>query len=229
MQARLVRSEPLAEGVNQFVFEAVGMERLAFTPGQFVSVQHEIEGKPITRAYSLASAPHEHNRFELCLNRVEGGKLSPHLFSMQPGDSIEMSAPLGTFVLREPARDSILIATGTGVAPFRAMLRAQLPHGTPQFTLLFGVRYESHLLYRAEFEDHAARYSQFRFRPTLSRSGSGWSGRTGHVQAHLEEAIGGRTDVDFYLCGLKQMVDDVRGTLKEMGFDRKQIRYEKYD
>ena len=229
MQARLVSSVELAEGVRHFVYEAVGAARLDFVPGQFVSFQQEIEGKQITRAYSLASAPMGTNRFELCLNRVEGGRLSPHLFAMRSGDAIEMSAPLGTFTLRQPARDSILIATGTGITPFRSFLKAYLPQGAPQFTLLFGVRYESHILYRAEFEEMAREYSQFRFRPTVSRPEATWAGRTGHVQAHLADAIGGRRDVDFYLCGLKQMVDDVRGLLKEMGFDRKQIRYEKYD
>jgi CDP-4-dehydro-6-deoxyglucose reductase len=49
------------------------------------------------------------------------------------------------------------------------------------------------------------------------------------VQAHLEEALAGRRDIDVYLCGLKAMVDDVRATLKRQGFDRKQILYEKYD
>jgi CDP-4-dehydro-6-deoxyglucose reductase len=49
------------------------------------------------------------------------------------------------------------------------------------------------------------------------------------VQAHLAEAIGERRDLDFYLCGLKEMVDDVRAVLKGLGFDRKQIFYEKYD
>lgn len=229
MQARLVSSTALAEGVNHFVFEAAGVERLDFTPGQFVSFQSEIEGRQITRAYSLASAPAGDNRFELCLNRVEGGRLSPRLFAMRPGDGIEMSAPLGTFVLREPVRAAILIATGTGIAPFRSMLRAYLPEGSPEFTLLFGVRHESHILYRSEFEEMAARYPHFRFWPTLSRPEKSWAGRSGHVQAHLEATIGGRQDIDFYLCGLKQMVDGVRGTLKEMGFDRKQIRYEKYD
>jgi ferredoxin-NADP reductase len=229
MQARLISSAPLAEAVNHFVFEAVGIDQLDFTPGQFVSFQEEVDGKQITRAYSLASAPMGNNRFELCLNRVEGGRLSPHLFAMRPGDMIEMSAPLGTFVLREPARDSILIATGTGITPFRSFLHGHLPMGAPVFTLLFGVRHESHILYRAEFEAMAKQYAQFRFWPTLSRPGDDWAGRSGHVQAHLEAAIGGRRDIDFYLCGLKQMVDDVRATLKEMGFDRKQIRYEKYD
>ena len=49
------------------------------------------------------------------------------------------------------------------------------------------------------------------------------------MQTHLDEALGGRTDIDIYLCGLRPMVDDVRQILKGMGFDRKQIRYEKYD
>lgn len=229
MQARLVSSHDLADGVRHFVFETPDLDRIEFTPGQFVSLTHEIEGGPITRAYSLASAPSGNNRFELCLNRVGDGHLSPYLFAMRPGDRIAVSAPLGTFVLRQPPRDSVLIATGTGITPFRSYLHAYLPQGSPNFTLLFGVRYESHLLYREEFEAMAREYPQFRFWPTLSRPGEGWTGRTGHVQAHLKEAIGERRDLDFYICGLKPMVDDVRAMLKEMGFDRKQIRYEKYD
>ena len=227
MQARLIRSRELAPEVRHFEFEADAP--LEFTPGQFVSFTADIDGKPITRAYSLASAPNGSSRFELCLNRVEHGKLSPRIFAMQLGDTIAMSAPLGTFTLREPARDSILIATGTGITPFRSMLQACLPKAGPAFTLLFGVRYESHLLYRDEFEVMAREHSRFRFWPTLSRPEPAWRGRTGHVQAHLAEAVAGRTDVDFYLCGLQPMVDGVRAMLKEMGFDRKQIRYEKYD
>jgi CDP-4-dehydro-6-deoxyglucose reductase len=100
---------------------------------------------------------------------------------------------------------------------------------SPAFTLLFGVRYESHLLYRVEFEEMARRYPQFRFWPTLTRPDEGWAGRQGRVQAHLTEASGSQNDVDFYLCGLKEMVNDVRSVLKSQGFDRKQIFYEKYD
>lgn len=229
MQARLVSSQELADGVRHFVFEAAGVQRLNFVPGQFVSFSHQVNSHTITRAYSLASAPSGDNRFELCLNRVEDGNLSPYLFAMSPGDEIAMSEPLGTFVLRTPPRDSILIATGTGITPFRSYLQAYLPHGSPRFLLLFGVRYESHLLYRAEFEAMAKQYPQFDFWPTLSRPSDPWKGRSGHVQSHLQEAIAGRRDIDFYICGLKPMVDDVRGMLKELGFDRKQVRYEKYD
>lgn len=229
MQARLIESHEIAPEVRHFVFEAEGIERLEYAPGQFVSLSAERDGKTITRAYSLASAPRGDNRFELCLNRVEQGRLSPSLFAMQPGDSIEMRQPLGLFVMRNPPRESIFIATGTGIAPFRAMLEAHLKQRSPAITLLFGVRYESHLMYRAEFEEMASKFPQFRFWPTLSRPGEHWRGRNGHVQAHLAEALDDRRDLDFYLCGLKPMVDDVRGILKGMGFDRKQILYEKYD
>jgi ferredoxin-NADP reductase len=229
VQAKLIEWVEIAPGVRHFVFEAPQLERLDFVPGQFVSLTDSVESRAITRAYSIASAPGDSNRFELCLNRVDDGAFTPHLFELSPGDVVEMPLPLGTFTLRQPLRDSLLVATGTGIAPFRSMLKSALKRDSPVFTLLFGVRHESHLLYRQEFEEMARHFPRFRFWPTLTQPGPAWTGRTGRVQAHLAEAIGERKDIDLYLCGLKPMVDDVRQILKGMGFDRKQIRYEKYD
>jgi CDP-4-dehydro-6-deoxyglucose reductase len=230
MQAKLIERVEVAPGLGHFVFEAENGAGLDFTPGQFVSLTTEISAKQITRAYSLASAPCAGvNRFELCLNLAPDGLFSHHLFRMKPGDAVEMRPPLGMFVLRRPPRDSLFIATGTGIAPFRSILKAHLNASSPQFTLIFGVRHESHLIYRAEFEDLSRQYPHFRFWPTLSRPEASWIGRSGHVQAHIDEALAGRRDVDVYLCGLKLMVDAVRSRLKAEGFDRKQIFYEKYD
>jgi CDP-4-dehydro-6-deoxyglucose reductase len=229
MRARLIEWIEIAPGIRHFLFEAPDLQRLDFAPGQFVSFSDMVKGKEITRAYSIASAPSEGNRFELCLNRVDEGAFSPHLFDLEPGDSVEMRPPLGLFVLGQTPRNTVMVATGTGVAPFRSILQAYLRENSPAFTLLFGVRYESHLLYRDEFEELARRHAQFRFWPTLTRPGPDWRGRMGRVQAHLAEATGERRDIDVFLCGLKPMVDDVRHILKGMGFDRKQIRYEKYD
>jgi ferredoxin-NADP reductase len=229
MEAKLIESSEIAPEVRHFIFEVPEVEKFTFIPGQFVSMNQVINGKKITRPYSIASAPSETNRFELCLNLVREGLLSPWLFEMQPGDTIEIRPPLGMFVLRNPTRDALFIATGTGIAPFRSILHAQLNETSKAFTLVFGVRHESHLMYRGEFEELARQHSHFRFLPTLSRPTESWSGRSGHVQAHLQEAIGDRRDLDIFLCGLKLMVDDVRNILKEMGFDRKQILFEKYD
>ncbi len=221
MRAVLTGYRQLSPEVRHFDFEVPAVAALNFTPGQFVSFSGEIGGKEITRAYSICSEPRV-NRFSLCLNLVRDGHLSPRLFAMDTGDSIAMAGPLGTFTIRNPARDMIWVATGTGIAPFRAMWR----HGgiLGKVTLLFGTRYETGLLYRDEWGQPG-----LEFLPSLSRPLAGWTGLAGHVQPHLIELIGRKRDLDIYICGLKAMVDDVRAKLKEMGFDRKQIIYEKYD
>jgi len=227
--ARLVESREIGPEVRHFVFETVGKDELHFSTGQFVSFSKEIGGKNITRAYSIASVP-QGNRFDLCLNRVEGGHFSPHLFEMQPGDSVNMKGPLGTFVWRRPVKPSILVATGTGIAPFRGMLLEELATSNDApIVLIYGARYASGILYRDELEALAASHPRFDFRPTLTRPDETWQGRTGRVQKHVYEAIGDSTAFDVYLCGMKEMIDDIRTTLKARGFDRKQIISEKFD
>jgi len=229
MKATLLKSHELAPEVRHFVFEVPGVQELPFKPGQFVSFEATLRGKNITRAYSIASRP-DGNRFELCLNLVHEGSFSPHLFAMEPGDSVEMTPPLGFFTIRNPAKDALFIATGTGIAPFRSMVPDYLAHAeAKRLTLLFGVRYENSIYYGHEFVELASRHSNFRFWPTLSRPEPSWGGRSCHVQNHLLEAIGDQRDLDVYICGLKAMVDDVRAILKALGFDRKQIIFEKYD
>lgn len=211
------------------MFEAEGVERLEYEPGQFVSLTEEVGSQRITRPYSICSAP-EGRRFELCLNRVPNGNLTPRLFELRPGDRVPISGPTGYFVLRRPISDSIFVATGTGIAPIRAMLQdPRLWESGREFTLIFGARHEHGLLYREEFEELARRQRNFRFWPVLSRPPEGWQGRTGHVQPHVREAAGDRRDLDVYVCGLKAMVDDVRRMLIGIGFERRRIVYEKYD
>jgi len=227
MKAKLLEAREIAPSVRHFVFEAP--EDFGYVPGQFVSCTADIEGSPITRAYSMASPP-SGRCFDLCLNLVVEGHLSPYLFDLEPGDELQMSGPYGAFIFRQPVEDSVLVASGTGVAPFRAMLHDRLSgDDIHQFTLIHGVRYERGLLYRDEFEELARDHPNFRYWPTLSRPGAAWQGRTGHVQAHLDEALGGRRDINVFICGLKAMVDDVRSILKAEGFDRKRVTYEKYD
>ncbi len=233
LKAKLLDWRELAPEVHHFQFEVPGVEDLHFTPGQFISVIEQKGGKEITRAYSIAS-PRAGNRFELCLNRVPDGLVSSWLFQLKPGDEVEMHEPLGYFTLRHPGRRAVFVATGTGIAPFRSMLLDHLPRTQPKITLLFGVRHEANLLYRDELEQLAGEYQSFSFMPTVTRPSPAWQGRTGRVQTHLDEALALRTpdelsNVDVYICGLREMVDNVRKELKERGFDRKQIIYEKYD
>ena len=229
LKARLLETRNLSPSVRHFEFELPEVQRFGFVPGQFMSLTAEIGHDEITRAYSLASPP-AGNRFALCLNEVDGGRFSPHLFSLTPGGEINCQGPYGAFIFRRPLSDSILVATGTGIAPFRSMLLDRVPNEPDRrFTLIFGVRHEQGLLYRDEWEALARQYRNFDFRPTLTQPGPDWSGRTGRVQSHVLEALADRRDVDVYICGLKEMVNDVRAALKEKGLDRKRIVYERYD
>lgn len=227
-RARLIKWQEIAPDVRHFVFEVLGVDRVDFVPGQFISLADLVNGRPIKRAYSIASPPFGNNRLELCLNRVQDGAFTPHFFSLPVGAELEMQGPLGMFTQPEPHRETLLVATGTGVAPYRSILQTFLKPGAPPYTLLLGARFETGLLYREEFEEMARRFSTFRFLPTLTRPSSDWQGLTGRVQRHIQLALGDRRDVDVMLCGMRDMVDEMRLILKETGFDRKQIRHEKY-
>lgn len=228
-QAVLLESREIAPDTRHFVFAVDGVDRFPFVPGQFVSFTEQFEGKAITRAYSIASLP-DGNRFELCVNEVQGGRFSPYLFRMKPGERVPMKGPVGTFTLRDPERDALFVATGTGIAPMRGLVQQALAAGSSaKYQLLFGVRYEHSLLYGDELAALAEAHANFEFAPTLTRPSETWQGRTGRVQQHLDDLLGDRRDLDIYICGLKEMVNSVREELKARGFDRKQIIVEKYD
>jgi CDP-4-dehydro-6-deoxyglucose reductase len=234
LRARLTGWLEIGPNTRHFEFEALDWNA-AFVPGQFISVIENLGEDEITRAYSIASPPGG-GKFALCANLVQDGRFTPFLFGMQAKDEIAEIAeigfkgPYGGFILRRPVADSIFVATGTGIAPFRSMLMAQLgEHPERRFTLIFGVRHEEGLLYHAELLDLAARHENFDYRPTLTRPGQGWTGLTGRVQGHVLEALGGRRDMDVYMCGMREMIDDLRAQLKVTGLDRRRMIYEKYD
>jgi len=229
-RARLLEVKSLTETTKHFTWEVTGPRPFTFTPGQFISLHLEHNGSDDLRAYSLASAPRVDNHFDLCLNRVPGGTFSNYLCDLAPGAQIEFEGPFGFFVPREPLRDSVFIATGTGIAPIRGMLQEILRRGTDrQLWLVLGVRHPETILYREEFDTLRAQHPNFHFWPTLSRAPAAWPGRRGYVQEHVEALRAERSQLDAYICGLKAMVDDMRRRLKARGLDRKQIRYEKYD
>jgi ferredoxin-NADP reductase len=232
--ARLTRSLSLSEQTKHLEFEMEGVQRFGFVPGQWLSLKaNKPDGEEITRAYSIASPPATDNRFTLCLNRVPGGFMSNFLCDMKEGAEIPCQGPFGDFILRPPVRDTIFIATGTGIAPFRAMLHWLLAeparHKDRRLWLLFGNRYETDVYYHDEFLRLAAEHLNFHYLPTLSRGGAQWKGLRGYVQEHVAGMVQGRSDMHAYICGLDKMIKANRDLLKAQGWERRSILYEKYD
>jgi ferredoxin-NADP reductase len=230
--AHLLRSTALSGLTRHLEFEIPGAG-FGFVPGQWLSLKaYKADGEEITRAYSIASPP-DGNRFALCLNRVQDGFMSSYLCDLEEGAEIPCQGPFGDFILRPSLRDTLFIATGTGIAPFRSMLHWLFEdssrHQGKQFWLLFGNRTEQDVHYHDEFLGLAAAHGNFQYLPTLSRGSESWKGRRGYVQSHVPEVVGARTDMQAYICGLDKMVRANRELLKSLGWKRKAIRYEKYD
>jgi ferredoxin-NADP reductase len=230
----LIRTQALSALTKHLEFEIKGAARFGFVAGQWLSFKtHKPYCEEITRAYSIASPPGDDNRFALCLNRVQDGFMSNFLCDMREGDEIRCQGPFGDFILRPPLRDTIFIATGTGIAPFRSMLHWLLAdparHQDKQSWLVFGNRTEDDIYYHKEFLSLASQHANFHYLPTLSRGGQEWQGLRGYVQEQVPGIVQGRRDMHAYICGLDKMIKANRDLLKGRGWDRKSILYEKYD
>lgn len=239
-QLRLVDSRMLAPTVRHLVFERVDGQPLAFQPGQFLQVHfHYDDGSATKRSYSVAtigdgSSPVQ--RIEIAVSYVEGGAATKLLGELPLGGVIDASGPYGRFCLQESDSHPryLLLATGTGVTPYRAMLpqiEKLLAKGDREVVLLYGARSEAELLYGEEFEMFAQTHPGFIFHGCLSREARATprtTDRSGHVQ-HVLAELGPHAERDIaYLCGNPNMVDAAFSALKEFGLPVPQIRREKY-
>jgi ferredoxin-NADP reductase len=232
-RARLTRSIALTEFTRHLELQVTSADHFGFVPGQWLSTKASTpEGEEITRAYSIASPPANGN-FAFCLNRVQDGFMSNHLCNLPEGTEVTFQGPFGNFILHPPMRDTLFVATGTGIAPIRSMLHWLLAdperHAGRELWLLFGARTENDLYYREEFRRLAADHENFHFLPTLSRATPDWRGLQGYVQEHVQAIVAGRQDMQTYICGLARMVKANRDLLKGLGWDRTAIHYERYD
>jgi len=238
---RLRSAHMLAPTVRHMSFERADGKPFAFAPGQFLQIHFEqADGHPAKRSYSIATRGHGDampiERIEIAVSYVEGGAATHLLAHLDPGQSLKASGPYGRFCLLDGDhnRRYLLVATGTGVTPYRAML-PQLAKLIPQrgleVALVFGARSEAELIYADEFEDYARRTPGFSFHPCLSRrprAQPGTNDRAGRVQVALQ-ALRPNPDTDIaYLCGNPLMVDEAFALLKEAGLALHHIRREKY-
>ncbi len=207
-----------------------------FDPGQFISIIVPGKGpggRDLRRAYSIASGPELVRNgkplLELCVKVVEGGPGTQYLDKMQIGETLKGLAPYGDFVYKtKNHKHVVFIATGTGIAPFRAMVQSRVyaenkPLST---TLLFGAREESDLLYHDELTHSLGKSG---FVPVLSKA-KDWNGYKGRVTDWLRHHQSKMhwSETDFYLCGNGAMIDEVKRILMEAGVEKTSIHQEVY-
>jgi NAD(P)H-flavin reductase len=244
---KLVARRMLAPSVAHLNFVRDDGQPMAFIPGQFLQVHfHYADGTATKRSYSLATI-HDHANgpgegVEIAVSYVAGGAATALFEGLEEGGHVDASGPYGRFCLMptDANRRYLLIGTGTGVTPYRAMLpllEQAIEQRGVEVVLMFGARTRGELLYGDEFRAFADKHPRhFRFVPCLSRAAAPDSAsppfhpdvRHGYVQQFLAEfAPDPATDIA-YLCGNPNMVDACFEALKEHGLAVSQIRREKY-
>ncbi|MCJ2532134.1 MAG: FAD-dependent oxidoreductase [Candidatus Thermoplasmatota archaeon] len=211
-------------------FERTDGKPLDFLAGQWVLTRVEKNGEDIRRAYSVASPPHIKDYFELCVKRVEGGAMSPILCGLEEGDIIDGAGPYGKVILVNPVQTGFYyVATGTGIAPFRSMIDTMYQEGQDvPIHLYFGVRKEEDLIYHDHWRRLGREHPKFEYIPTLSRPINGWKGERGYVQRLVEERVSSWNDEEVYICGIPEMVDEVREMFMDMGAPKDRTHVEKW-
>jgi len=213
-------------------------EGLRFRPGQYVQLQVPPYARSRTaeyRAYSLASSLADPHHVELVITEVEGGIVSTYVHErLKTGDTMTLRGPFGDFFLRESDRELLFVATGSGLAPIRAMLYQLEQESTSRkIRFFFGDRRPFDLLFQEEMKAFEDRLPDFRYVPTLSRvtPEDRWQGETGRVTDLIEKHVfPSRTlEMDVYICGAPAMVHSSIDRLREKGVPEERIYFDKFE
>ena len=215
--ATVVSVSACTPDITRLVLQLPEDVELEYRPGQYMNI---VLPDGATRSFSMASASLPDNQVDFHIRRVNGGRFTETGLSLlAPGDELTIEIPHGTFCFHEDDwRPMILAATGTGIAPIRAILESLLDHpDCPPVTLYWGMRTEAELYLKQEIESWADRLCEFRFIPVLSRADDTWTGRRGYVQDAIVEDHDDFSDFAFYLCGAPEMISEAKRMFVERG------------
>jgi CDP-4-dehydro-6-deoxyglucose reductase len=221
LPCRIAQLERLAPDVLRVVLRLPPTAGFTYIPGQYIDV---IGPNSIRRSYSLANAPTANSLLELHIRAVENGAMSRFWFNeAKVNDLLRLNGPLGTFFLRETANvDLVFLATGTGIAPVRAILESleHLPeeHSPRSVTVLWGGRNAQDL-----YLDIAAIHGSHTYVPVQSRPDAKWSGQAGYVQDVLLRLNPDLKNAAVYACGSDAMISSARQGLVEAGLPPKRF------
>jgi ferredoxin-NADP reductase len=230
MQSATVLSvNDLTPHVRQLVLLPVA-RKIAFQPGQWVSLKLPVGAKPpLNRAYSMAAPGTPSGELTLIFDRVPGGAGSNYLYTLKPGDDTHLSGPYGNFTLpKQLDRELILIARYTGLVPIRCMLKQLYAQRQTGSVLLVSVApAEEELLFHQEFLTLAVTHLGFRYLPLVAAGGEQQG--VDLTFSMIRPLIEGAPKVIPMLCGTKGFVRPLRAHFVEAGYDRKEVKTETYD
>ena len=233
-KARLVEVRKLTYDTNEYTFALVDPAELKFRAGQFVSIRcgADADGTLQMRSYSIASPSSVRNLFSLVVKIIPGGFGSGFFNGLSTGSEIELTGPMGFFVLDLAHTGDVVIgATGTGLAPVIPMLgELATRNETGKIRLYFGVRKLEDLFYEEKLDEFARKMPRFSWLRCITQAPPDWTGgERCRITGFLTRAALEMNKPVFYLVGNGAMINEAKQLLQQKGVDRKkQIRTEAF-
>nr|WP_087049179.1 hybrid-cluster NAD(P)-dependent oxidoreductase [Caballeronia ptereochthonis] len=220
--------------VKSFFFKAPGERTFVFEPGQFITLELDIDGEQINRCYTISSAPTRPHTISITVKRVPGGKVSNWLHdNMVAGSTVRVLGPSGEFTCaRHPARKFLFLSAGSGITPLMSMSRAHHELGEDaDIVFLHSARTPDDIIFARELELIASNQQNFRTAFVCERVGArtSWPGVTGFLSLPLLKLIAPDfLEREIFTCGPAPYMKAVRDLLDEGGFDRKRYHEESF-
>jgi len=224
--APLLKKTALTADVVQFDF-GFPEKAVDFKAGQFFMMEVVDAVGKANRSYSISSAPSQKDGFSLTVKLLPDGRGSAILRDLKIGETANFMAAFGHFFLVDSPKDILMVATGTGLAPFMSMLPTLFEQGHEgPIRLCFGVRHEADLFYVDQVRAWEKAHPNFEAKITVSQPTESWDGLTGRVTEHFDGLD--FANVQVYICGNGDMVKSVKLLMDEKGVPKPDIHLEQF-
>lgn len=221
----VIKKEQVTEKVYFVTFKLLNPPTIDFKAGQNMML---MIAPGVNRTMSIASPPSRNQELFMVQDVSPMGPGSRWTLALLVGDKATIMAPTGgalSFI--DSPRKKVMVATGTGIAPFHAMVVDYLSRGgSSALTLYWGQRYESDVYWKAELDAIASAHPTFTWHQILSKATDAWHGLTGHVTEHVLSMEKDVQNHEYYLCGNKAMIEEVRAALIERNVPKEQVKTE---
>lgn len=212
MPTRVSKLARLSDDVMVMQLQLPANDTFTYKPGQYIEF---ILRDGARRSYSMANAPQADVGVELHIRHMPGGKFTDLVFgSMKEKEILRIEGPFGSFFLREDsAKPIILLASGTGFAPIKALIEQMLQQGIARpATLYWGGRRPTDLYLDAWVQDKLQSMPNLRYVPVVSDAqlADAWTGRTGFVHQAVLQDHADLSGYQVYACGAPVVVDSAR-------------------
>ncbi|WP_409523896.1 FAD-binding oxidoreductase [Nitrincola sp. MINF-07-Sa-05] len=221
--------------VRTFCFMAEQPVLFFFKPGQFVTLELEIDGEPVMRSYTISSSPSVPYSFSITVKRMPGGKVSNWLHdNLKQGDELAVHGPVGNFNCMDyPAEKVLMLSGGVGITPLMSMARWYFDtNAAVDIEFIHSARSPKDIIFHRELEHIFSRIPEFKLHIICERSdelGESWFGFRGYLNQKMMELIApDYLEREIFCCGPTPYMNAIKNLLKATGFDMSRYHEESF-